>query len=285
MSKRPQLQSLDDPDTLRQFVAKLREGIYITTPGGKIVDANPAFLEMLGIASVGELERLNTRDLVVDPAERERQHELLRRDGAVREFEIQLRGRDGEVRTMLDTCYIVQGQDDGEALYHGILVDITDRKRMERQLLEWSFRDPLTGCFNRRYLERMAAELQELDDSWGALVVDVDNLKRYNDRYGHHEGDRVLVQVSRFLMARVRPEDPVFRTGGDEFVVLVKCEAPELTENLALRLRRAVQEASTVPFSLGWAVRRPGERVADTIDRADLELIQVRQQQRRRVGD
>jgi len=266
-------------------VANLREGIYITTPAGKIVDANPAFLEMLGIASVGELQRLNTRELVVDPSERERQHEMLRRDGAVREFEIQLRRPDGEVRTMLDTCYVVPGREGGETLYHGILVDITDRKRMERQLREWSFRDPLTGCFNRRYLERMAAELEESDDSWGALVVDVDNLKRYNDRFGHYEGDRVLAQVSRFLMACVRPEDPVFRTGGDEFVVLVKCEAPELTETLARRLRRAVQESSTVAFSLGWAVRRPGERVADTIDRADLELIQVRQSERRRPAD
>ncbi len=134
---RPRLESLRDPDTLRELVGSLREGVYVSTPEGRILDANPAFLEMLGLPDLEALGRYTVHDLLVDPAQRQAEMEALRRDGAVREFEFQIRRADGQVRTVLDACQAVADPVSGETVFHGILVDITDRKEEEARLERW----------------------------------------------------------------------------------------------------------------------------------------------------
>jgi PAS domain S-box-containing protein len=133
----PRLQSLQDPATLRALVGNLREGVYVSNLAGKILDANPAFLRMFGIASLEELGRYTVYDLLVDPAQRASELELIARDGAVREFEIQIRRPHGQIRTVLDACHAVQEPETRETLFHGILVDITDRKEQEDRLERW----------------------------------------------------------------------------------------------------------------------------------------------------
>src|SRR3982751_1485658 len=128
---RSRYSSLADPDSLREFARNLGEGIYITTPGGQILDANPAFLETFGVASLAELSKMTAFDLFVDPAQRELELRLLERDGRVREFEFQVRRPDGEVRWVLDSSYIVRDPETGERFCHGVLVDITARKQLE----------------------------------------------------------------------------------------------------------------------------------------------------------
>ena len=86
--------SLSDPESLREFVSKLREGIYIFSRDGRILDANPAFLEMLGIASLAELGP-NASDILVDAQVRAHEMSLLDRDGSVREYELTLTRPDG----------------------------------------------------------------------------------------------------------------------------------------------------------------------------------------------
>jgi diguanylate cyclase (GGDEF)-like protein/PAS domain S-box-containing protein len=128
------LRSLRDPQTLRSLVGNLREGVYITDLSGRILDANRAFLDTFGFLSLEELEAYSAYDLIVDPEQRVRELELLSRDGAVREYEIQIRRRDGEVRTVLDACVAVRDPETDDVLFHGVLVDITDRKRAEDEL-------------------------------------------------------------------------------------------------------------------------------------------------------
>src|SRR2546423_2938835 len=113
---------------MREFVRNLREGIYITSDDGELLDANPAFLAMFGVDSLDALSTYRAADLVVDPERRREEIELLEREGAVREFELQLRRPDGEVITVLDTTFVVRDAATGEKCYHGILVDITARK-------------------------------------------------------------------------------------------------------------------------------------------------------------
>ena len=104
--------SLDDPQTLRKFVRNLREGIYITSPGGALLDANPAMLEIFGVDTVEELRGYSAPELFVDPGQREEEMRLLLRNGAVREFEFQVKRPDGGVRTVLDTCHVVEDEGD-----------------------------------------------------------------------------------------------------------------------------------------------------------------------------
>lgn len=269
--------SLSDPDSLREFAKNLREGIYITTRNGRILDANRAFLEMFGVGSIEELGENGAPDLWVDPTQRNEQMRLLETEGHVREFEVELRRPDGERRIVLDTCYLIRDPDTGEAFVHGILVDITARKQLEARLVEMSTHDALTGALNRHFLmqveERFARDPAQ---RCGIIFVDIDHFKVYNDRYGHHEGDEVLKRMARFLMRYVRAEEAVLRIGGDEFVVML-CDADATaTKLVADRLRTEALEHAPVPFSIGWAARETGESLPHLLDRADQGLLQVR---------
>lgn len=270
------LRGLADPSTLAEFVRRVREGIYIATVQGEVLDANPAFLRLFGASSLEELQRCRAEDLFVDPADRGRELEILAREGSLREFEVRIRRRDGEVRTVLDSCFTVHDPANGGLLVHGILIDITPRKLLESQLREESIRDPLTGSYNRRYLRELEKQLLTDDAAWGVVAVDIDHFKDYNDRHGHQKGDEVLIQVVRFLNRRLRAGDAVVRTGGDEFIALLPGEDAAEVSAVLTRLEREAHREAPVPLSMGWAARRAGENLEDTIARADRKLIQVR---------
>ncbi len=272
--------SLDDPDTFKQFVRNIREGIYITSPDGELLDGNPALLELFGVASLEELRSYSAPELYVDPLRRRQLREILAREGTVREFEIQVKRPDGGIRTLLDTSYVVEDEASGEVTYHGILVDITRRKELEEQLREYCLRDPLTGCYNRRYLASEQERLDRGESTWGAIVVDIDHFKEYNDLHGHQAGDEVLIKVSRFLMRHVRSEDPVVRIGGDEFLTLLLGAKADFTAETAERIHSVVRGEAPVPLSFGWALREGAETLRQTIDRADRSLIRVRLEER-----
>ena len=122
------LSRLDDAETLRGLVRDLREGIYVTDRDGRVLDANRAFLAMFGASSLDELRSCKAADLVVDVSRREAELAVLHRDGAVRDFEMEIRRAGGEVRTVIDSATCVKDPETGEVFYHGILIDITDRK-------------------------------------------------------------------------------------------------------------------------------------------------------------
>jgi len=269
--------SLSDPESLREFAKNLREGIYITTREGRILDANRAFLETFGVDSLSELGEFGASNLFVDPSRRTAQMELLERDGSVREFEIEMRRPDGDTRTVLDTCYLIHDPETGDGFIHGILVDITSRKRLEATLIEMSTHDALTGALNRRFLMQVDQGLaRDPDRKCGCLFVDIDHFKIYNDQWGHLEGDEVLKRMARFLMRSVRVEEAVIRIGGDEFVVILHDLDAAETKLVADRLRTEALERAPVPFSLGWASREPGEPLQRVLDRADQGMMQVR---------
>ena len=272
--------SLEDPETLRLFIQNLREGIYITNDAGEILDANPACLEIFGVSTVDDLRTLRAQDLLADPAQRAQEAELLAREGEIREFELVIRRPDGEERTVLDSCHAVRDAESGQVLYHGILIDISGRKQLESRFHEASLRDPLTGCYNRRFLLEVEKRLASFE-TWGTIVVDVDNFKEYNDDFGHQKGDEVLMKVSRFLQQNARAEDAVVRMGGDEFLLLLLGASARYVAEVGQRLRLTAAERGVPSFSLGWANRHGAESLERTIDHADRELLQIRLFERR----
>jgi diguanylate cyclase (GGDEF)-like protein/PAS domain S-box-containing protein len=261
---------LHDPHTLRLLAQNLPAAVYVTNRAGDILDANPAFLRLFGVESLDDLAGYLAGDLFQDPRSRDEQLERLERSGRLHQYEIQLQRPDGKVRTAIDTCYAVRDEEGGYT-YHGILLDITDRKKLEERLFEASRRDALTGCFNRRQL-RLTSEGLPPDCDWAAIVVDIDQFKSYNDRFGHDEGDRVLISTAQWLQELVRAEDVVVRLGGDEFLVLLigrtAASAPEVADRIS--------SGAPVPVSTGWATRRDGEPLETTITRADAGLIEGR---------
>ena len=279
--KKKRARNLSDARTLSELALRLKEGIYITTLDGEIIDANPAFLEMFGVESLDELRGSRTSDFV-RPEVRAREMALLERDGSVRDVEFQLTRRDGEVRTVVDSAFLSIDPQTKEKYCYGILVDITQRKELQTQLLELSIRDPLTGCYNRRYLNTVTRQCEaQPKGEWGCIYLDIDHFKQYNDNNGHAEGDSVLVKMARFLMRHVRAEEAVVRVGGDEFLVVLCDSDEDQTDHVVARLRDAAPTSAPVPFSMGWAARENGETFEETMVRADHRLLAVRVDERR----
>ena len=163
------LRSLADLETLRTLVGNLREAFYVSNLHGDVLDANRAFLQMLGIESLEDLKRYTAFDLFVDPEQRVRELVLLSQQGAVREFEFQIRRlSDGAIRTVLDACSAVRDPDTDDVLFHGLLVDITDRKEAEERLSQTA--------------SLLTATLESTAD--GILVVDGDGrVATYNRKF------------------------------------------------------------------------------------------------------
>ena len=257
---------------LRDLVSRIGEGIYITNAEGKILDANPAMLQIMGLRSVDELKNVTIMDFV-PPEQRARETELLKRDGEVCDFELCFHRPDAQVRYVLDTAYAVNHPTWG-TVYRGIVRDITDRKHLEKQLREQSLRDPLTGAFNRRHLE--AFEERWRDRSWGCVVFDIDHFKHYNDTRGHQAGDDILVALAHFLHRLIRADASLVRMGGDEFLVLLPGSEEKEVDMAHQRISQAALRQAPIPFSMGWAAREGKEHLEDTIHRADANLYQVR---------
>lgn len=117
--------------------------------------------------------------------------------------------------------------------------------RLRETLRLQSIRDPLTGLYNRRFLDealrRELARAKRKQGGHALALVDVDHFKQFNDQHGHEAGDLVLQQVARALESSVRESDVVCRFGGEEFVVLLVDLAPELALRRAEQLLEAVR--------------------------------------------
>jgi diguanylate cyclase (GGDEF)-like protein len=124
--------------------------------------------------------------------------------------------------------------------------DVTDRKRLERELEHQAFHDHLTGLANqslfRDRVEHALARLRRRRARLAVLFIDLDNFKTVNDSLGHSVGDELLVAVTGRLSGCVRPGDTAARLGGDEFAVLLEDtddehDAVDVAERVIARLR------------------------------------------------
>lgn len=175
----------------------------------------------------------------------------VRGEGGARDREYRMRRRDGSEIWVRDHTVVGAGDADGRALRHGYLTDITERKRLEAELVRLAFHDPLTGLANRALLnDRVAKALARTEDGAGLvamLLIDVDDFKRINDAHGHDVGDRLLVAVARRLRENLRPGTTIARLGGDEFAVLLEeLDGAGLAQAVAQRLVTAFEE----PFKI-----------------------------------
>jgi diguanylate cyclase (GGDEF)-like protein/PAS domain S-box-containing protein len=163
-----------------------------------------------------------------------------------------------------------------------ILRDISPRKEMERRLAELSVRDPLTGCYNRRYLERQQPELERPTARWACLVFDLNDFKVINDTYGHEEGDRVLRSFVHFVSRHHRTDDILIRLGGDEFGLILHADSEKEVQVVSRRILEAAALDSPAGFSMGMAYRRPGEGLEAVLARADRVMYASRGRRLRR---
>lgn len=142
-----------------------------------------------------------------------------------------------------------------------------DRKKQQAYLEKLSYRDMLTGLYNRnRYIERLEAYKQVQDQQIGAIYIDLNGLKKVNDEQGHRAGDEMIVRAAGTI-AGIFAED-AYRVGGDEFVVILLDVSREDFARKTEQLRRQMQE-NGVDASIGGVWQASTENLENLLRLAD----------------
>jgi len=170
--------------------------------------------------------------------------------------------------------------------------------RLREALRTQSIKDPLTGLYNRRYLEetmeRETRRAVRAEQGLGVLMLDLDHFKKFNDTHGHDAGDTVLRETASFLLKSVRAEDIVCRFGGEEFVVILPVADLKVTQARAERIRTRLRELTVmhqgqslgmVTVSVGVAeLPQHGASAKELLEAADAALYQAKREGRDRVA-
>ena len=175
-------------------------------------------------------------------------------------------------------------------------VDKETLEGREKVLVDLAVRDSLTGLYNKRYLSgRLASEVEAAvrqGEGMAVLMLDVDFFKKFNDTYGHPEGDLVLVGLTEVLKTVTRRRDTVCRYGGEEFTVILPGtgldEAGEVAERIqkkfaGMRFRPKGAEPTSVTVSIGVAVMIENDSADTLLQRADQALYRAKRDGRNLV--
>jgi len=169
--------------------------------------------------------------------------------------------------------------------------------RLREALRTQSIKDPLTGLYNRRYLEEMLErEIRRAvraEQPLGLLMLDLDHFKKFNDTYGHEAGDAVLRESGVFLAKSIRAEDIVCRFGGEEFVIILPTANLSAASGRAERIRSRVREMTVlhqgqslgmITVSVGVAaLPEHGTSPKELLEAADAALYRAKRDGRDRV--
>jgi diguanylate cyclase (GGDEF)-like protein/PAS domain S-box-containing protein len=269
-------------------------GMAITTLDGKLERVNQSLCDALGYTKE-ELVSL-TFAQIAHPEDREISIALEKKllQGQESTFQIEQRylAKDARVVDTLLTVTIVRDEHGNCLHFNNQIVDITERKKMERQLLYDALHDSLTGLPNRAlFMDRLTQQLkkskQQENYQFAVLFLDLDRFKIVNDSVGHLVGDRLLVEFARRLESCIRPTDTVARLGGDEFTILLE-NIKDVAETTIVAER--IYEVLTIPFqinnyelfataSIGIALSINGyEKPEDILRDADLTMYSAKEQ-------
>ncbi len=280
----------ESEEKYRHIFENMNEGIFQARPDGSLVVANPALAAILGYQNPAELVRAQPVSPPLSRRDWERLLAVIERDGFCEGFEAAMHKEDGSRIWASISARARRDDRRGLLLLEGLVMDVTQRKRMEEDLRHLATTDSLTGLCNRRqFLElgqREFARAQRHGLELAALMLDVDHFKQINDNHGHDVGDRVLAALGEALKKGLRDHDLCGRLGGEEFAVLLPDTGMELGRHAAERLRLALAQLR-VPsrggelgftVSLGLACRRPELSSLDhLLGEADRALYSAKQ--------
>lgn len=288
----------------RRLFEAAQDGILLLdAETGAITDVNPFLIKLLGYSREEFVEKkLWEVGAFKDVEASQQAFEALQMNEYIRYEDLPLRAKSGRLVDVefVSNVYLV-GE---EKVIQCNIRDITERKQAQDALLksqallrEQSVRDHLTGLFNRRYmeetLERELLRAARKQLSLGIIMLDLDNLKQFNDTWGHAAGDEVLGALGSLLLRQVRGEDIACRYGGDEFVLILPDASQKVTRERAelicehgkqFHLQFDRQRLAAVTLSLGVAVF-PEHGVTSTgiLRAVDAALYRAKREGRDRV--
>ncbi|WP_022671078.1 diguanylate cyclase [Hippea alviniae] len=173
---------------------------------------------------------------------------------------------------------------------------VIEAKRLLSQLKESTMRDPLTGLYNRRFLDEFAqtfaAGVKRRNTNAGILMCDIDFFKQVNDVYGHNVGDEVLKGVVKAITKSIRESDLAIRFGGEEFLILLNDVDDEMALDVAERIRSEVERTEIVvqgnilkkTLSIGVSIfPEDSKNLWQCIKFSDVAMYKAKQSGRNRV--
>lgn len=222
------------------------EGIFRCTRSGVLIEANPSFAALLGLAQ--DSRELSMQQLLGAEQWVEQVAQLHNEQPAVSQ-ECQIHGLDGQRHWVYLSLHLRPAQD----CIEGIVVDLSERRALEERLQYLAAHDSLTGLLNRRELERLLRESlkgQSQPRYSHLLCLDLDQFKQVNDLCGHSAGDQLLRQLSSHLVHQLPRHAALARIGGDEFAVLLRETSNAAALEHAENLRHCVEQ-----FVFSWQGR------------------------------
>lgn len=292
----------ESEERYRLLVENANEAILV------IQDAAVKFVNSRAIVSFGyseeEFRLISILDLV-HPEDRglvtERYLQKIGGDPSPTRYIYRTIHKNGEIQWIENSSVMIRWE--GRPATLNLVTNITDRKRMEESLIESERRyrelsiiDDLTQLYNSRHFHNQLKMEIDRADRYGQplamLFLDLDDFKRFNDTYGHVEGDRVLSLLGQVITGQLRQTDSAYRYGGEEFIILLPLTSGRDGTVTAERIRvefkqRAITSATGedvhMTVSIGVAQYRPGEDMKALVSRADRLMYQAKKSGKDRV--
>lgn len=262
-----------------------QEGIIVTDAGGTIVLVNPMAEKLLGKPAA----RIIAEGLSLVLDDPQWMAERQARTGTQITPEL-VEHKDHIFSVLAGSIRKDDGTMGGAAV---LIRDVTEEVGLRRQLQRQSDTDALTGLYNRRFFDQRLADEFAVARRYGkplsVFLFDVDHFKKFNDTYGHDQGDRVLQTVGRVMMAVAEPTEVCCRYGGEEFVAILPGLTSEAAMAIAERLRAAVEAMRVddlqVTISIGVASfpACPATQPDDLVKSADTAMYVAKQGGRNQV--
>lgn len=281
---------LDIINRIRNAIDMLPSPIFIKDRDCRHIACNRAFENIIGL-SLSRLIGATVRD--VAPAELAAIYEKADRDliarGGTQSYETNLRYDDGTYHDVIffkSAFNNAEGKTDGIS---GVILDITERKRLENELAQAAREDFLTGALNLRTFYELANQefsyFKRTGEKFSLLMLDLDHFKKINDTLGHEAGDDALQKFVQAVKANLRGPDIFARTGGDEFRLLLPGTPQSGAVLLAERIRSEVSQVKigapnnsiALSVSTGLCSSLPEDKgIDDIIRRADVALYRAK---------
>ncbi|HWQ73280.1 MAG TPA: PocR ligand-binding domain-containing protein [Desulfitobacteriaceae bacterium] len=245
---------------LRKLHKVAHIGSYVIDLKTKTWRGSPELNELFGIDETFP-HTIESRERIIHPDWRNRlfdYHARVIREKILFDYEYKIiRINDGEERWIHEIGDIEYDNQHKAVRVIGMVQDITDRKKVEEEVVYLSYHDKLTGLYNRRFYEE---EIKRLDTERNLpisiIMGDVNGLKLTNDAFGHDKGDELLKKAAKAIQSACRADDIVARWGGDEFVILLPKTNINDAEKIVNRIKESYSNqyvnALSVSISFGW---------------------------------
>ena len=255
------------------LLEQLRDGLMVLNNQGVVLELNHSAENIIALSRQDVLGK-NIHDLD-HPAFRIL-HQTRKDDTLRHEIRLDTEAQAHWYDTRISTIFTESGFAAGRmVIWH----EITNRKQVEDKLRYASTHDQLTSIYNRVYFDEKFERIARIGP-WPVAIImlDIDNLKKTNDLYGHATGDKLIIHAAKVLRSTFRQDDVVARIGGDEFAIIIpRCNENNI-EKLVLRLREAITQpldlllATKLEFSIGFAIANNLEELQSAKNKADQEM-------------